>query len=97
MFDRFYPPSPPEDTQSLHPARIPRPSGHFQRWEEKTPESADSRDPGFSWWSGVSKVYSAYGVVKETMTWTVERELFPLNHDGEAEKVYVEEWGDDFV
>ena len=31
------------------------------------------------------------------MTWTVERELFPLNHDGEAEKVYVEEWGDDFV
>jgi len=49
MFDRFYPPSPPEDTQSLHQARIPRPSGHFQRWEEKTPESADSRDPGFSW------------------------------------------------
>ena len=42
-------------------------------------------------------VYSAYEAVKETMTWTVERELFPLNHDGEAEKVYVEEWGDDFV
>lgn len=46
---------------------------------------------------GYVNVYSAYGVVKETMTWTVERELFPLNHDGEAEKVYVEEWGDDFV
>lgn len=49
---------------------------------------------------GYVNVYSAYGVVKETMTWTVERELFPLNHDGEAERVYetpLKNGGEDFV